>query len=311
MSELNEKVKTSIERLKAFEPKNGEGYYLAFSGGKDSVVTKALMDMAGVKYDAHYRVTSVDPPELVRFIKQKHPDVKQEIPHDRDGKPITMWNLIPRKMMPPTRIARYCCAELKEDGGDGRKCVTGVRWAESNNRRQNQGIVTIFDKKATKELESMDFRATKRGGVVLTNDNEESRMMVESCYKRHKLTVNPIIEWEDRDVWDFILAEKIPYCELYNEGFHRIGCIGCPMATQQMRERKLTRWPKYKAAYLRAFEKMLQRRIERNKTDPSRPVWRTGGTDIIGKVTAMDVYNWWMEYDILPGQINLFEEEEE
>lgn len=60
----------SIERLKAFEPE--EGYYLAFSGGKDSVVCKALLDMAGCKYDAVYRVTSVDPPELVRFIKEKH-----------------------------------------------------------------------------------------------------------------------------------------------------------------------------------------------------------------------------------------------
>ena len=112
VSDLNEKVKASIERLKAFEPKDGSGYYLAFSGGKDSVVTKALMDMAGVKYDATYRVTSVDPPELVRFIKEKHPDVKREIPHYKSGpmagKPITMWTLIPYKLMPPTRLARYC-----------------------------------------------------------------------------------------------------------------------------------------------------------------------------------------------------------
>lgn len=125
MSELDEKVKTSIERLKAFEPKNGEGYYLAFSGGKDSVVCKALMEMAGVKYDATYRVTSVDPPELVRFIKEKHPDVKREIPHDKDGKPITMWNLIPRKLMPPTRIVRYCCDALKESAADVREVLSG------------------------------------------------------------------------------------------------------------------------------------------------------------------------------------------
>lgn len=68
MSDLNEKVKASMERMKAFEPQ--EGYLLAFSGGKDSVALKALADMAGVKYTAHYNVTSVDPPELVRFIRQ-------------------------------------------------------------------------------------------------------------------------------------------------------------------------------------------------------------------------------------------------
>lgn len=162
MSYLSEKVKTSIERLKAFCP--SEGYYLAFSGGKDSVVCKALLDMAGVPYHAVYRVTSVDPPELVRFIREKHPDVKMEIPHDKDGKPITMWNLIPRKLMPPTRIMRYCCSTLKEPGGDGELAVTGVRWAESYNRATNQGVVTIASKKAAKELEENDFFTVTRAG---------------------------------------------------------------------------------------------------------------------------------------------------
>ena len=125
MSALDDKVKKSIERLKAFEPP--EGYYLAFSGGKDSVTCKALLDMAGCKYDATYRVTSVDPPELVRFIREKHQDVKREVPRYADGKPITMWNLIPKKLCPPTRTGRYCCAFLKESGGDGRMTVNQMR----------------------------------------------------------------------------------------------------------------------------------------------------------------------------------------
>ena len=158
-----DKVEVAIERLRTFEPP--EGYYLAFSGGKDSVVVKALADMAGVKYDAHYNVTSVDPPELVQFVKT-FPDVSRDIPHDKDGKPVTMWNLIPRKNMPPTRLARYCCAELKESGGAGRLTITGVRWAESANRKNNQGGVTITKKGAVKELEqfNVDFTKTDRGG---------------------------------------------------------------------------------------------------------------------------------------------------
>lgn len=310
MSELNEKVKTAIDRLKAFEPKNGEGYYLAFSGGKDSVVCKALLEMAGVKYDATYRVTSVDPPELVQFIKAKHPDVRRDIPHDKDGQPITMWNLIPRKLMPPTQIARYCCQELKESGGDGRITVTGVRWAESVRRAESHGIVTIADRKARREFDGNDsFRITKSGGYVLTNDNAESRLMVEHCYKHRRTTLNPIIDWEDSDVWNFIRGESIPCCELYKEGFHRLGCIGCPMAKTQGREREFLRWPKYKMAYLRAFDKMLERRRERHAADPTRPVWRQNGHDIVD-ATPMDVFRWWMEYDVLPGQIDLFEEEE-
>ena len=96
-----DKVEVAIERFRTFEPP--EGYYIAFSGGKDSVVIKALADMAGVKYDAHYNVTSVDPPELVRFVKEQHPDVAFDYPLDKEGRAITMWNLIPRNTMPPTR----------------------------------------------------------------------------------------------------------------------------------------------------------------------------------------------------------------
>ena len=173
MSELNDKVEKSLERLKTFCPP--EGYYLAFSGGKDSVVCKRLLDMAGCKYHAVYRVTSVDPPELVRFIKNQHPDVKREVPRYADdyrnpklaGKPITMWNLIPEKMMPPTRIARYCCDKLKESGGIGEITVTGVRWAESENRKENQGIVTFpnKNKQLLKDIgENANFRKTNRGG---------------------------------------------------------------------------------------------------------------------------------------------------
>lgn len=165
MSELSEKVKASIERIKAFEPRDGSGYYLAFSGGKDSVVCKALLEMAGSKYHAVYRVTSVDPPELVQFIKQKHPDVEREIPRYVNGTPITMWNLIPKQRFPPTRLARFCCRHLKEKGGDGQMVVTGVRWAEGINRKRNQGAVTVMGRNAHKELgDDPNFSSTARGG---------------------------------------------------------------------------------------------------------------------------------------------------
>ena len=161
-----EKVEIAIERLKNFQPE--EGYFVAFSGGKDSQCIYHLCEMAGVKFDAHYSVSSVDPPELVRFIREKYPDVSMEIPHDADGNPITMWNLIPKKLMPPTRMARYCCEHLKEKSGVGRVTVTGVRWAESTNRAANQGFVTLpsAGKKVKQQLEDsgVNFSQTDKGG---------------------------------------------------------------------------------------------------------------------------------------------------
>lgn len=299
ISELQGKVKASIERLKAFEPE--EGYYLAFSGGKNSVVCKALLDMSGCKYDATYRVTSVDPPELVRFIKEKHPDVKREVPRYDNGKPITMWNLIPKKLMPPTRRGRYCCQYLKESGGDGRMTITGVRWAESYARKNNQGIATLMSKKARNELQGEGFLETKRGGVILVNDNEENRRLVESCYKRHRTTLNPIIDWEDDEVWEFIKSNGISYCSLYDEGFKRIGCIGCPLAYKKEREREFIRYPKYKTAYLLAFGKMMEER-ERRNCDNSKK-WQNA--------RPIDIFNWWIESGVLNGQYNLFEDYED
>lgn len=304
MSELNDKVQKSLERIKTFQ--KDEGFYLAFSGGKDSVVCKALVDMANVKFDSHYRVSSVDPPELVHFIKNKHPDVHRDVPKygsrrgpEWEGKPITMWNLIPWKLMPPTRMVRYCCEFLKESGGDGRMTITGVRWAESVNRRKNQGLVTVMGKTAGHELgDHPDFTLTNRGGVVLTNDNTDSRRMIEQCYRRHKTTLNPIIEWTDNDVWEFIRAHGIPYCSLYDEGFCRLGCIGCPMARRHGRALEFQRWPKYRQLYIRTFDEMLKERARRGKIDGT---WRLA--------TGIDVFRWWMEYDVLPGQMEFGDED--
>lgn len=270
-----DKVDTAIMRLQTYEPP--EGYYLCFSGGKDSCVIKALADMACVKYDAHYAVSSVDPPELVRFIKDEYPDVIFEIPKDRDGKPISMWTLIAKNTMPPTRIVRYCCGHLKENGGKGRLKVTGVRWEESARRKKSHSEVTFADKGSHRvvesEMEPDDYERTPQGGTVLRLDNRENARIVEMCYKNHTTLINPIIDWTTDEVWEFIKEYNIPYCCLYDEGFKRLGCIGCPMASRQMREYEFERWPKYKNLYLLAIEKMIANRGGMKKYQTVSEVW--------------------------------------
>lgn len=90
---LEEKIKRAIILLKENEPK--EGYYLAFSGGKDSCTIKELAILSGVKFDAWYNNTTIDPPELVRFIKEYHKDVKWNFPKENMFKRIAT-----RKGMP-------------------------------------------------------------------------------------------------------------------------------------------------------------------------------------------------------------------
>lgn len=276
-----DKVEKAIKRLQLYEPP--EGYYLCFSGGKDSVVIKALADMAGVKYDAHYSISSVDPPELVRFIKDKHPDVIFDRPRDKNGSPVTMWTLIAKNTMPPTRIVRYCCEDLKEHGGKGRLKVTGVRWDESTRRKKAHSEVTFTDKKTRrlleKEFDGEEYVVNPNGGVVLRLDNRENARIVEMCYKNHTTLINPVIDWTTAEVWEFINEYNVPYCSLYDEGFKRLGCIGCPMSGN--RESDFERWPKYKELYLLAFGKMIENRKRRGKFEE----WETPN----------EWFKWWID----------------
>ena len=255
-------VEVSIERLKVFEPP--EGYYLAFSGGKDSCVIKALADMAGVKYDAHYTVTSVDPPEVVRFVKT-FPDVHFDFPTDKHGRVITMWNLLDGKTKPPTRFTRYCCAELKEQRGEDRFVITGVRKDESVRRKLTHSGLELGRRKTTPR-------------VLLDPDNPTPEMMYH-CQKWYRKVLNPIVDWTTEEVWEFIHEYNVRYCSLYDEGFNRLGCIGCPMATVKEREREFERYPKYKENYIRAFQRMIDHRPEIK--------WETGE----------EMFDWWMKQE--------------
>ena len=132
-----EKEKTAIELLQRYEPVRG--YYLSFSGGKDSVVLHEIAKRAGVKFDAHFANTTVEAPETMRFIRQFYPEVIWDKPR------MTMRQAIIYKQRPPTRVMRYCCFMTKECHGSGHILLTGIRKAESVKRAKRHHIEISFD----------------------------------------------------------------------------------------------------------------------------------------------------------------------
>lgn len=264
------------------------------SGGKDSSVCVHLAERAGIPFEVMHNHTTADAPETVYFIRQDLRRLEDKGIKCFVNMPVykgvrtSMWNLIPQKLMPPTRLVRYCCSVLKERGGAGRFITTGVRWAESTKRKNTRGI-----------YETMPSDPAKK--IILNNDNDDRRRLFETCTLKAKRVCNPIIEWTDADVWDYIEAEKIPVNPLYGCGFSRVGCIGCPMAGTAGRQKEFARWPKYQEMYIRAFDRMLEERQRRGKMQGS---WRAG-------TTGRDVFHWWMEDGILPGQIELADLEED
>ena len=251
-----DKVKIAIARFLEFVPEMG--YYLAFSGGKDSITIKRLADMAGVKYDAHYNVTSIDPPDLIYFMREHHPDVIW----DRFQK-VPLLRTLETKGF-PLRHKKWCCDLYKERGGEGRFTVTGLRRAESDRRKKN-------------------------------------RRMVEACYsgKRAKRILNVIIDWTDKDVWDFIKMENLPYCKLYDEGWKRIGCLMCPNATPRNRKEECDLYPSYERAFRRSFSRLWDHRKAAGKTSINR--W----TD------SDHMFDWWLSgkgnKKADPKQVRMFE----
>lgn len=282
----------AIERLKAASEMSLQHYekplVICISGGKDSSVITELAIRSGITAEFMHSHTTADAPETVRFVRSEFKRLEElgyqctlNMPTYK-GKRVSMWSLIPQKLMPPTRLARYCCAVLKEGGVSGRFIATGVRWAESVSRKNNRGV---FER----------LGSSKKNKLILNNDNDEKRMLFENCRLKAKRVVNPIIDWQDDDVYGFLEDAKCQMNPLYAEGQCRVGCVGCPMAGKKGREAEFQRWPKYKNLYLLAFDNMLKARQRREKMEGS---WRMG-------TTAQDVFNWWMEYDILPGQMEM------
>lgn len=213
---------------------DGTPMHLAFSGGKDSIclffVCKRASEELGLPmeqmFSIEYNVAGIDPPELVYFIrdfKKTYPFIKLNFPRK------TMWQLIVDNKKPPTRMARYCCAKLKESATlkNGYN-LTGVRRAESVKRSGKRGF---------------KVRSSSKKSVILLNDNGDERNVNEYCMQKKAYICNPIIDWSEDDVWAFIRHNNLPYCKLYDEGFKRLGCIGCPLASVDARKRGLDRYP--------------------------------------------------------------------
>ena len=273
------KVEKAIKRIQCYAEMaaelTGKPYYVAYSGGKDSDVIRILCTLADVPHELIHNHTTVDAPDTVRYIRSLLPP-EQIIKPER-----SMWDLIVYKAMPPTRIVRYCCSELKERGGNDRFVITGVRWAESNSRQKNRGSLEVLG-------------STKKSKIILNADNDENRRLFETCVKKGKRVLNPIIDWSDDEVWEFLRHYGCKSNPLYEMGYHRVGCVGCPMANKK-RTKEFQNFPKYKDLYIKAFDRMLKVNSHINYN------WKSGE----------EVFEWWLSDKPLSkdieGQMTLFE----
>lgn len=259
---LAKKIEYSIDLIRKSEkmalrldPENG--FYNTFSGGKDSQVLYHLVKLSGVKAKTHMNLTSVDPPEVIRFVKTQYPDVELIKPK------MSIYDMAKKKHILPTRVFRWCCAEYKEMSGAGKVTLIGVRKQESARRAKREEV-------------SVSIKG-KRNEQTFDQWSEHEEQMVACVGGKDKILVSPIIYWTEKDVWEFLNANNIPHCKLYDEGYKRIGCICCPMSSYKSKLRDIERFPHVKRKWLETIQHLMDNGyMNRNFSD------------------AETVFRWWI-----------------
>ncbi len=282
---------TSIKLIKGFESialkRNPLGYVVGYSGGKDSDVLVDLFRKAGVKFIVIHNHTTLDAPETVYYIRKKFAEwtdagitCKTYYPQK------SFWALCLQKKMLPSRIARFCCSELKERDLPELKYAThcfGVRKAESVKRALHRDSIELRNRKDYSDVQRFHF------------DNTEQVKQTDACYTKNYHIINPLAYWTDNYLWHYIESEKIEINPLYGQGFCRVGCVGCPIAGKH-RVEELERYPKYKALYIKLCDRILQARAE------------SGCPNKHGFKRGEDYFNWWL-YEELPQGESIFDKE--
>lgn len=248
-SSLQSKIDTSIATIqraaKLAKNYTGKPLVVAFSGGKDSQTVYHLTEAAGVDFEAVYSATTIDPPEVVRFIKEHYPSVRFHVPT------MSFWQLVEKTRMLPSRRMRYCCSVLKEATHQGRVTLTGVRREESA-KRANRQILDI--NKKPRQFDEFE-RADKIDVQCFGNGKE-------------KITVNPILDWTETDVWQYLdNVVNVRHCELYDQGRHRVGCLFCPMKSRKEIVDDMQRYPHQ----FERLKKTVVKIAETSKVFPNDP----------------------------------------
>ena len=260
---LRKKIEHSIDLIRkgealALKYDKENGYFLAFSGGKDSQCLIHLAQMAGVKFKANMSLTSVDPPRVIRFVRHHYPEVVLHSPKE------SIYSLAVKRKILPTMRVRWCCADLKESASAGKVTLTGIRASESV-RRSKRNEVEVSNKKYSGDLDGFyewskeqfgkKHRKINEDEFSMTSDNE-----VRCIGGRDSIIINPIFTWTEKDVWDFLNDVcQVPHCELYDDGFHRIGCILCPMSSPRQKQIEIKRYPHVKNNWIKAINEIRRR----------------------------------------------------
>ena len=187
---------------------------------------------------------------------------------------------------------RYCCVVLKEASTPNRMVAVGVREDESRNRQGREAFGVLGHRKSDAEYRSLSHTyAMFRIDQERTEDSYECEF-IKACKGNKDTLVNPIYKFTESDVWEYVKTYDVKMNPLYAKGYKRVGCIGCPLGGAKQQIHEFLDYPKFKQAYIRAFDRMLERR-ERTGKQLLKYNFKSGE----------EAFRWWLGED--PRQIRI------
>ena len=212
---LTKKVEQAVKLIQ-LAGADGDVVEVAYSGGKDSDVILELTKMAGVKYRAIYKNTTIDPPGTLKHVKEAGAEIVKPKK--------TFFDLV-REKGAPNRFVRFCCQELKEYKVLD-KVIMGVRKAESTKRAARYSEPT-----------ECRFYGSKKEHVeafypILEWSNQDVQQFIEDRW----IEIHPIYYREDGSI----------------DVTRRVGCMCCPLASTRKRLEQFKKYPNMVKAYIKA-----------------------------------------------------------
>ena len=185
-------------------------FYVAFSGGKDSIVTLDIVQKAlpHKEFKVLFGDTGMEFPDTYKTV-EKVKELCNELAIDfitakSEYSPEYTWS----KFGPPATVTRWCCSVHK----------TAPQ------------IITLRGL-----LHKDDFVGLAFIGVRASESLARSEYDYISLGEKHKgqYSCNPILEWNSAELYLYIFSEKLIQNEAYKKGNKRAGCLVCPRAAER------------------------------------------------------------------------------
>ena len=177
--------------------------FVSFSGGKDSTVTSDIVmrALSEPKILHIFGDTTLEFPETMRYVdrfKKEHPQTPVLSSRNKDKDFEELCKLVG----PPSRVMRWCCTIFKT-GAIQRKIKTLFR--------NKNKIITFYGIRRSESASRSKYERETEGSKITK-----------------QITISPIIDWMDFDVWLYMLTTKIDFNYAYRLGYARVGCWCCP-----------------------------------------------------------------------------------